>query len=159
MWLRPTHFCKAALQVLLPPIFNQSTSSSSQLRQQAPLLQPHCSGPPSSSVQRCSGTPLPAGNALAQVLKPCKRAARHRDRLAAGGWHKFSNTAAQLAFFQAQGAFLPSSGCLWLDYREQGTAMTSPGHSKKRKQSRSVTYAYCIKPNIWRTLLSLTAHR
>lgn len=48
MWLRPTHFCKAALQVLLPPIFNQSTSSSSQLRQQAPLLQPHCFGPPSS---------------------------------------------------------------------------------------------------------------
>lgn len=105
MWLRPTHLCKAALQVLLPPIFNQSTSSSSQLRQQAPLLQPH----------HWSSKQLLFSTAQAQHcqqethwLRYWSRAKEQQgtgDQLAAGGWHKFSNTAAQLAFFRAQGAF------------------------------------------------------
>lgn len=78
MWLRPTHFCKAALQVLLPPVFNQSTSSSSQLRQQTPLLQPHHSGPPSSCCSALLRHTTASWKHTGSGTEACKRAARHR---------------------------------------------------------------------------------
>lgn len=145
MWLRPTRFCKAALQVLLPPIFNQSTSSSSQLRQQAPLLQPHHSGPLSSCCSALLRHTLPAGNTRAQVLKPCKTTAKHRRSTSC--W-RLIHVLQHSCLFPGTGCLFPrhrvpfpSTGCLWLDYRKQRTAMTSPGHSKKKQQSKSVTYA------------------
>lgn len=151
MWLRPTHFCKAALQVFLPPVFNQSTSSSSQLRQQTPLLQPHHSGPPSSCcsalLRHTTASWKHTGSGTEAVQKSSK--AQGISKLLEDDTSSPTQLPSSL-FFQAQGAFSQEQG-LWLDYRRQSTA--------KRKQSRSVTYAHCIKPSIWRTLLSLTVHR
>lgn len=142
-WLRPTHFFKAALQVPFPPIFNQSTSSSSQLRQQASPPQPRCSGPSCSCCRDISAAPAhpqPPTNTLAQVLRPCKWAARHRDRLTPGGL-------SQVLQQRCPAHLFPDAGCLWASNRKQSTATTSLGHSKKRRLSRSVTSVYCIKAN------------